>query len=123
MKYSFAIPVIAFAFLFAAVPVQAAASSLQVSGVEREYAGKPPTCKSYFTYKKPRAGESTTLLWRSQKAEYMTGLYTDEKRPARGRQNIVFGHPGEQVFKLTFTGPGGTTTCTQKIMVREREAA
>lgn len=121
MKYSFVIPVLVFVFLFAATPVEAA--SFQVSAVEREYVGRPPTCKSYFTYKKPRVGESTTLLWRSQKAEYMTGLYTNEKQPSRGRQNIVFGHPGEQVFKLTFTGPGGTTTCTQKIMVRGREAA
>lgn len=112
------------AVVYGAAPLYAATPSIQITPVSSVTGnGKAPTCKTYFTYKKPRAGESTTLLWRSHRADYMTGLYTAEQRPSRGSQNIVFGHPGQQTFQLTFTGPGGSTTCTAKIMVRERETS
>lgn len=124
MKFRTYLVAIAVVFLMGGSSVHAATPSIQVSDVSRTVVmgqgGKAPTCKTTFTYKKPRAGEMTTLLWRSQKAEYMTGLYTKERRPARGSQNIVFGHSGEQTFTLSFTGSGGTTTCTARIMVREK---
>lgn len=110
------------ALVFGALPASAATvqSNIEVTTVTFEKGAKAPTCKVVFTYKKPRVGESTTLLWRSHGADYMTGLYTTEMQETRGSQNIIFGHAGVQNFELTFTGPGGTTTCSQRIYVKER---
>lgn len=123
MNIRYALPTLLLTLVFV-TPAHAATPTLQVTDVVRSsftVAGKKaPICKGYFTYTRPYTGESTTLLWRSKKATYMTGLYTDEKRPATGSQNIIFGHPGLQRFDLTFVGDGGKTTCTVLITVKER---
>jgi hypothetical protein len=119
MKYSLGISVLALALLVGAPSAHAATPSIQVSEVVFEKGAKPPTCKASFTYKKPRAGETTTLFWRSRGADYMTGLYNWDKREVRGRQNIRFSHPGEQNFYLMFVGSGGVTTCHMRIFVKE----
>ncbi len=125
MKYRFFLSLAVGVLMCGALPVSAAtvAPHIGVSAVSFEKAAKPPTCKVLLTYKRPRAGDSTTLLWRSQKAEYMTGLYTTDKREAQGSQNIIFGHPGVQNFELSFVGPGGTTTCKLQVNVREKLVA
>ncbi len=82
-----------------------------------------PTCKVDLTYKKPRAGEPTTIFWRSTKATIMTGLYSAAIHEPNGSMSITFGNPGTEAIALIFAGPGGITTCVLKIQVRERDAA
>ena len=119
MKYSLGISLLVAALLVGAYPAHAAAST-QASEAIFEAGENPPTCKASFTYKKPRAGETTTLLWQSRGADYMTGLFNWDKREARGKQNIRFSHPGEQKFFLAFIGSGGVSTCFVRIFVKEK---
>lgn len=128
MKIRYVLPLLLTVFTLV-TPAQAATPSISVSDVSYSNTisisspAKKPTCKAYFTYKRPYVGEATELLWRSKKATYMTGLFTAEQRPAEGSQRIIFGHAGKQHFELTFVGSGGVTTCALDINVKERPAA
>lgn len=122
MKYRLFSLIAILSLVLGATPAFAATapSDIQVSNVISQKVGKAPTCKLLLSYKRPRVGEPTEILWRSKKADYMTGLYTAEKREPRGSLNVVFGHPGLQYFAAAFVGPGGTTVCTMRVDVRER---
>jgi hypothetical protein len=83
---------------------------------------KPPTCRVFSTRKTVRAGEKATIVWKSKRADSMTGLYTNEKRDPNGRLKVLFGHAGVQNFSMLFEGPGGKTTCDLTVVVKEKKA-
>lgn len=84
--------------------------------------GKPPTCEVKAMRKTLRAGESSTIFWRSKHADHMVGLFSMQKQETSGRTKVRFMHPGEEKFTLIFVGEGGATSCDLKIKVREKKA-
>ncbi len=124
MNKAFLLPAFLLSCFLVALPVSAnTVTFTQKTGTTyTNFQGKDaPTCKVDLTYKKPRAGEPTTVFWRSTKATIMTGLYSAEMREPNGSMNITFGHPGTEAIALIFAGPGGITTCVLKVQVRERD--
>jgi outer membrane lipoprotein-sorting protein len=105
--------------VFVPAQAQAAQPVLTVTTISSGK-GKPPTCDVFATRKKLRAGESSTLIWHSKRADYMTALYTTEEREANGRMKIRFSHPGKQEFRLLFVGEGGATTCDYTVNVGKK---
>lgn len=122
----FLVSVLVLSCLVVAAPVSASAAIFakeQKMGTTTytNFQGKDaPTCKVDLTYKKPRAGEQTTIFWRSTKATIMTGLYSAAVHAPNGSMNITFGKAGTENITLLFAGAGGITTCVLKVQVRER---
>lgn len=105
----------------AAAPAHAADSvGLSVSSVT--IVKMPPTCEVRSTKKRMTSGSVTEIVWKSDNATSMSGLTRDERVwPTKGRERVAIAFVGKHLFPLTFTGPGGTTTCVAKIFVKARK--
>lgn len=81
----------------------------------------PPTCEARSTKRWMRSGSVTEIVWESENATSMTG-FTSAARvwPTEGRERVAIGFTGKHEFPLTFTGPGGTTTCIAKVFVHAK---
>jgi hypothetical protein len=104
----------------APVPVQAA-SPFTLSVKNITIVPAPPTCEVRSTKKRMASGSATYIVWESKNATAMTGLTRGEQVwPTKGRQRVAIAILGKHEFPLTFEGPGGKTTCTAKVFVKQR---
>ena len=79
-------------------------------------AAPPPTCSMSVSRSTIIGGQSVTVSWESQNADYAVWSHLDGSASTNGMQK--FKHVGSTtVYAMTFYGNGGTTTCSAEVIV------
>lgn len=100
-----------------ALACSSGAAANQGSSQVSSQTAQTPTCSLVVSNVAPKAGESFTIQWNSQNAEYMTGLSGGGQFPANGSQTLTEAVPGIKSYALSFTGAGGSALCQANVTV------